>query len=122
MVTGGVLQEDDYAGRAKQVLRSTPLIDGHNDFPFLIRQQLRNKIYDTDFKKERLTSHSDFEKMREGKMGGQFWSVYVSCPEDLVPGVDLTDVNKRVPEIDEPSVRGPFSLILSDLLDWTLLT
>jgi hypothetical protein len=45
--------------------------------------------------------------MKDGMMGGQFWSVYVPCPEDLVPGVDLNDPNKRVPDINEPSVCIP---------------
>ena len=95
----------DYQTRAKQILQSTPLIDGHNDFPFLLRQQLQGKIYDHNFQTERLRSHTDIQKLKEGMMGGQFWSVYVPCPEDLVPGVDLKDPNKRVPGLNEPNVR-----------------
>ncbi|KAK6387188.1 hypothetical protein LTS17_000454 [Exophiala oligosperma] len=93
----------DYMARARRLLRTTPLIDGHNDFPFNLRQQLHNKIYDRDFRTERIGSHSDFQKMKDGMMGGQFWSVYVPCPEDLVPGVDLHDPNKPVPDLNEPS-------------------
>ena len=99
------LRADDYAGRARRILRATPLIDGHNDFPFLLRQQLHGKLYGHDFQKERLHGQTDFHKMQEGLMGGQFWSVYVPCPEDLVPGVDLNDPKKRVPDLNEPSVR-----------------
>lgn len=98
----------DYMARARRLLRTTPLIDGHNDFPFNLRQQLHNKIYDRDFRTERIGSHSDFQKMKDGMMGGQFWSVYVPCPEDLVPGVDLHDPNKPVPDLNEPSVRYVF--------------
>jgi hypothetical protein len=99
------LDPHDYAGRARQILRSTPLIDGHNDFPYLLRHQLHNKIYDHDFEKERLGSQTDFQKMKKGLMGGQFWSVFVPCPEDLLPGVDPMNPNKRVPELNEPNVR-----------------
>ena len=35
----------DYSTRTHRLLSQTPLIDGHNDLPFLIRQQLRNQIY-----------------------------------------------------------------------------
>ncbi|EXJ89928.1 hypothetical protein A1O3_02995 [Capronia epimyces CBS 606.96] len=93
----------DYLGRAKRILQNSPLIDGHNDFPFLLRQQLHGEIYGHDFEAETLASHTDLWKMRDGMMGGQFWSVYVPCPEDLVPGVDLDDPNKRVPDLNEPN-------------------
>lgn len=94
----------DYAARARRILRLTPLIDGHNDFPFLLRQQLRSKIYDHDFLTERLACHSDFQKMRQGLMGGQFWSVFVPVPEDLVPGVDLNDETRPSMDLNEPNV------------------
>ena len=98
------IEPTDYMALAKRLLQGTPLIDGHNDFPYLLRQQLHNQIYDHDFDSERIGSHSDFQKMKDGMMGGQFWSVYVPCPEDLVPGVDLSDPNKRVPDLNEPNV------------------
>lgn len=39
------IQIDDYTARTDAVLRSTPLIDGHNDLPFLLRLELHNQIY-----------------------------------------------------------------------------
>lgn len=36
----------DYALRTERILRTTPLIDGHNDLPYLLRVELQNKIYD----------------------------------------------------------------------------
>jgi len=36
----------DYEGRVKHILDTTPLIDGHNDLPYLLRIELQNKIYD----------------------------------------------------------------------------
>jgi len=100
-----ILDQQDYAGRARQILRSTPLIDGHNDFPYLLRHQLHNQIYGHDFEAERLGSQTDFQKMKQGLMGGQFWSVFVPCPEDLVQGVDHNDPKKRIPDLNEPNVR-----------------
>ena len=98
------LDPKDYQARAQHILCSTPLIDGHNDFPFLLRQQLQGRIYGHDFENEIMGSHTDIQKMKKGIMSGQFWSVYVPCPEDLVPGVDLHDPNKRVPDVNEPNV------------------
>lgn len=40
------IDPDDYAARTEQILRTTPLIDGHNDLPFLLRLELHNQIYD----------------------------------------------------------------------------
>lgn len=108
------IDPEDYLGRAKRILQNSPLIDGHNDFPFLLRQQLHGEIYGHDFEAETLGSQTDFHRMKEGMMGGQFWSVYVPCPEDLVPGVDLNDPNRRVPDMNEPNV-GTVSPILSSI-------
>lgn len=35
----------DYETRKNRLLSETPLIDGHNDLPFLVRLQLNNQIY-----------------------------------------------------------------------------
>ncbi|KAL8717824.1 MAG: hypothetical protein Q9181_008276, partial [Wetmoreana brouardii] len=67
--TQGPIGPEDYLSRARQVLQSTPLVDGHNDFPFLLRQQLHSKIYGHDFENERLKGHTDIKKMKEGMMG-----------------------------------------------------
>lgn len=39
----------DYRSRTDRVLSETPLIDGHNDLPFLVRLQLNNQIYEGNF-------------------------------------------------------------------------
>lgn len=72
----------DYAERTRRVLKTTPLIDGHNDFPLMLRIELHNRIYDGrfDFSKK-LLGHTDLQRMRQGMVGGQFWSVYVDCDE-----------------------------------------
>lgn len=36
--------QTNYALRAERILESTPLIDGHNDLPYLLRIELQNKI------------------------------------------------------------------------------
>jgi membrane dipeptidase len=54
-----------------------PLIDGHNDLPWVIRGQ-----FDKDPERAGLTrrlpdTHTDIPRLVEGGLGGQFWSVYV---------------------------------------------
>ncbi|KAJ6107433.1 hypothetical protein N7523_008756 [Penicillium sp. IBT 18751x] len=66
---------------AFDILKSVPLIDGHNDWPHLIRGFYDNQL-DNRFKPEKdLVGHVDLKRLREGKSGGAFWSVYVDCPE-----------------------------------------
>lgn len=74
------LDPTDYIERSRRILKTTPLIDGHNDLPWQLRVELQNRIYsdDLDFTK-RLLGHTDLQRMRQGMMGGQFWSVYVNC-------------------------------------------
>ncbi|RDW89286.1 dipeptidase-7 [Coleophoma cylindrospora] len=84
----------DFRSRAEYLMNTTPLIDGHNDLPYLLRLELKNKIYDGekfDFR-EGLASHTDLARLKQGKIGGQFWSVFVECPSIE----DLDDPNHNV--------------------------
>lgn len=68
----------------KHVRSTTPLIDGHNDMPYLIRIELKNHIYDNRFPfEEGLLSPTDLVKLRTGRFGGQFWSAYIPCVDDI---------------------------------------
>lgn len=87
----------DYAARTKHVLSTTPLIDGHNDLPYLIRSELKHQIYNERFTfNTGLLSNTDRKKLRDGMVGGQFWSAYIHCPKD-------SETKKDVP-LDEATV------------------
>jgi len=73
------LDPTDYSGRAREILKTTPVIDGHNDLPYLLRVELQNKIYDGVNLSEKLLGHTDLGRMQQGHMGGQFWSVWIEC-------------------------------------------
>ncbi|KAF4125406.1 membrane dipeptidase [Geosmithia morbida] len=80
--TINVVDVADYKARADRILRRTPLIDGHNDIAYLFRVELQNKINDDNIFtfRQGLASHTDLQRMRKGRVGGQFWSVFVECP------------------------------------------
>jgi membrane dipeptidase len=62
---------------ARRVLSTTPLVDGHNDLPWVIRraaQPLNVEAYDL---RRTTPGHTDLARIRTGMLGGQFWSVYV---------------------------------------------
>jgi membrane dipeptidase len=73
-------QQDSDLATAIRVLESTPLIDGHNDLPWAIRE---SEIAPHDVEAEahdlrgRTPFHTDIERLRTGRVGGQFWSVYI---------------------------------------------
>lgn len=50
--------------------------DGHNDFPYIIRGWFKNRI-DAENLKSMPIGHTDMQRLRKGKLGGQFWSAYV---------------------------------------------
>jgi membrane dipeptidase len=63
---------------ALKLLSSTPLIDGHNDLPWEIRESKTAPrdvaAYDL---RARSPKHTDLERLRQGKVGAQFWSIYI---------------------------------------------
>ena len=71
---------------ARRILEATPLIDGHNDLPWALRQQHGNDPFAVDLTTNLDAStalHTDIPRLRAGGVGGQFWSVYV--PASLEP-------------------------------------
>lgn len=74
----------------REVLREVPLIDGHNDAPWAIRSRTSNHLADFDFTKtsdlER-PMHTDITRLREGGVGGQFWSVWIPVELDHAEAV-----------------------------------
>ncbi|KAL4876201.1 putative dipeptidase [Aspergillus karnatakaensis] len=76
------IPQTDYSARTRDVLSKTPLIDGHNDLPYLIRNELKHQIYNDRFTfNTGLLSQTDRKKLKEGLVGGQFWSAYIHCPD-----------------------------------------
>jgi len=73
-------QSNDPAAVARRVLATTPLIDGHNDLPWAIRESQeapRDVDAPANDLRRRTSFHTDIERLRAGMVGGQFWSVYI---------------------------------------------
>ncbi len=64
--------------RALRVLRAAPVLDGHNDLPWRIREDTVAPsdvgAYDL---RTRAPGMTDLPRLRRGGLGGQFWSVYI---------------------------------------------
>jgi len=70
--------KDPALERANRLLRSTILVDGHNDLPMTIREfkdAPRDVIaYDL---RQPTKGDTDIARLRAGGLGAQFWSVYI---------------------------------------------
>jgi len=77
---------DKFLERAKELLAANPLIDGHNDLPLRFRQRAKTAVFDggLDIAKPQPELMTDIPRLREGMLGGQFWSVFVGCDQQHV--------------------------------------
>jgi membrane dipeptidase len=77
--------DEDLASRVNRVLARTPVIDGHNDLPWELRERTKGRLGSIDLRSDnsRLLSSSgvplstDIPRLRAGFVGAQFWSVFV---------------------------------------------
>ena len=69
--------QTDYLARARALHKQSLLIDGHNDYPWALREHDAARSLDTlDISKPQPSIMTDIARLKEGGIGGQFWSVY----------------------------------------------
>ena len=91
---------------AEAALKKAPVFDGHNDVPWELRGSVGNVINNFDFndttrpKPDGTVMHTDIQRLRKGRVGAQFWSVYVPSNTNEQQAVQQTieqiDVAKRL--------------------------
>src|SRR5208337_338028 len=92
---------DDALDHAKRLLKTTPLIDGHNDLPWVIRVYAKppRDVEAFDIR-DTAPYQTDLPRLRQGLVGAQFWSVYIPGEIDptTYPAVQLEqiDIAKRI--------------------------
>lgn len=93
-------------------LSIAPIFDGHNDVPYQLRIRYENQIDAFDFTDTTGTGENhpqgrvmqtDLNRLREGRVGAQFWSVFVSVnqtePEAVRQTIEQIDVLKRLIDV-----------------------
>jgi membrane dipeptidase len=95
---------------AAAALKAAPVWDGHNDVPLQIRGRYRNMLAEFDFTDtsnapitpgtDQGKMQTDLKRLREGKVGAQFWSIYVTTdmqgPRAVQAAVEQIDITKRL--------------------------
>jgi membrane dipeptidase len=99
---------------ARQLLTRYPVIDGHNDLAWTIRNDAKAPgdvaAYDL---RRRTRGDTDLARLKAGGVGGQFWSVYI--PGDLAGGrfarvqLEQIDIARRVIERYPDRLQPAFS-------------
>jgi membrane dipeptidase len=64
-----------------ELLRSHPVIDGHNDLLWTMHDMNGYDFAAYDVGVRQHETHTDLPRLREGGVGAQFWSVFVPCKE-----------------------------------------
>jgi membrane dipeptidase len=73
------MTDRDAVAHARDLLRDHPLIDGHNDLPWTIRTSpvANGEVGRYSLELAPPPGQTDLPRLRQGGVGGQFWSVYV---------------------------------------------
>ncbi len=97
---------DPLLARARDLLAAHPVVDGHNDLPWALREQVAYDLdrFDLAADQSALT-HTDIPRLRAGGVGGQFWSVYVSV--ELTGGAAVTATLEQIDVVRRMTERHP---------------
>src|SRR3982751_6803928 len=67
-------------GRVDRILKATPLIDGHNDIAEQLAESHKRSVANLASGTDKWPEHAlmtDMARLHRGRVGGQFWSVYI---------------------------------------------
>ena len=111
--TAPLAAQSDLIERARALQREVPLIDGHNDYPWALRENAERDLDRLDIRVAQPSIHTDIPRLREGGVGAQFWSVFV--PASLAGEVAVTATLEEVDTVHRMMRRYPeaFELALT---------
>ena len=93
--------QGDLLARARALQKQVPLIDGHNDYPWALRENNAERDLDKlDIRMPQPKLMTDIPRLRAGGVGGQFWSVYIPVtiqgPAAVVTTLEQIDIVHRM--------------------------
>ncbi|MBM3927483.1 MAG: membrane dipeptidase, partial [Sphingomonadales bacterium] len=89
--------------RVQRVLQRAPVLDGHNDLPWEIRERHEAKVESVDLTANTAALpfplQTDIPRLKRGGVGGQFWSVYIPAsvtgPRAVEMTIEQIDIARR---------------------------
>ncbi len=96
----------------KELLSGVSLIDGHNDLPWQYRK-LGNDMNAINLTRDarKINLVTDFPRLKDGCVGGQFWSVYI--PPAMLGSVAVRAVLEQIDVVHQMVARYPDRLELA---------
>jgi membrane dipeptidase len=120
LVLFAALPTDSYAqqtdsqliARARRILDQVPIIDGHNDLPSAVLERAGGDPARFNFTQAQPDFHTDFPRMKAGRVGAQFWSAYIS--NDSIPtGAALRHAIREIDMVHRLAQQYPQQLELA---------
>ncbi|MEU3407713.1 dipeptidase [Streptomyces sp. NPDC006670] len=100
----------DLLGEARELLAGHPVVDGHNDLPWALREQVRYDLAGRDIGGDQSAHlHTDIPRLRAGGVGAQFWSVYVRS--DFAGDEAVSATLEQIDAVGQLIARYPGDLV-----------
>jgi membrane dipeptidase len=104
--------------RIDRILKATPLIDGHNDLPEQLRENYGLSTEGLASGTEQRQPHplmTDMARLHEGRLGAQFWSVYI--PSEVTGDNAIRDTLEQIDTVKRLVKAYPNDLELARTAD-----
>ncbi|WP_371772828.1 dipeptidase [Streptomyces sp. NBC_01438] len=99
----------DQLEKAGELLAEHPVVDGHNDLPWALREQVGYDLDARDIATDQSAHlHTDIPRLRAGGVGAQFWSVYVRS--DMAGEDAVSATLEQIDAVTELLARYPADL------------
>jgi len=98
--------------RTRSALADILVFDGHNDLPWALRQKFDSRVEEIDLSQHQPRLHTDIPRLREGRVGAQFWSVFV--PSNMLPADAVVAALEQIDCVHRIISKNPESFSLVD--------
>jgi membrane dipeptidase len=96
------MRQDTALAQARALLQRVPLLDGHNDLPWVIRidAEARGDVVAYDLRRQHQKGDTDIPRLREGLVGAQFWAAFqpTNAPHPARTALEQIDLIRRMEE------------------------
>ena len=96
------MRQDTALAQARALLERVPLLDGHNDLPWVIRidAEARGDVVAYDLTRQHQKGDTDIPRLREGLVGAQFWAAFqpTNAPHPARTALEQIDLIRRMEE------------------------
>jgi membrane dipeptidase len=100
--------------RIDRILKKTPLIDGHNDLAEQLRENYAMSVEGLASGADKRQPHplmTDMARLHEGRVGAQFWSVYI--PSEVTGDAAIRDTIEQIDIVKRLVKAYPADLALA---------